>query len=219
LPDGSSGGVYQERIQETLSRIIGKDAMDESYGFAAPNPMRPTISAVFQDGDTVDGGLRHYIANVRIFGNCNNNSTTPTADPYWTSQGIPGGFTPQKLTNMNPSTEIASFWCSNQTSFDAPHPLNKAAAATNSIFLDNNGARTAGFYFIRGMNPELEQGIGLYSTFFKKEVNGGPGPSSGVRTRHLGDTTANFLFVDGHVSSLRAGEIKRQLFCTPAPKR
>jgi prepilin-type N-terminal cleavage/methylation domain-containing protein/prepilin-type processing-associated H-X9-DG protein len=210
---------YQERVQETLSRMIGKDALDEDYG-RPTEPARPTISAVFQDGDTTGEGLRHYMANVRIFGYAGLGSKNALSDPYWTSQGISRGFTPQQVSNISPATEIASFWCSNQTSFGATeHPINYAAAGTTSINMDNNGARQAGFYFIRGMNSELEQGIGRYSENYKREIQGGPGPSSGVRTRHLNNTTANLLFVDGHVSSFRGGELIRQLFCTPAPKR
>ena len=48
LPDGTPGGSYQERIQETLSRYITPHADEtESYGFPAPNPMRVPISGVF----------------------------------------------------------------------------------------------------------------------------------------------------------------------------
>jgi prepilin-type N-terminal cleavage/methylation domain-containing protein/prepilin-type processing-associated H-X9-DG protein len=212
LPNGTPGGSYGERIQETLSRILIPRADEtESYGQPAPNPMRVPISPVFQDGDTTGQGLRHYMANVRVFGDSGVN------DPYW-SNTIK--FLPQKLTNMRPSAEVASFWCSNQTNFatGSSHPINFAAAGTDSIFLDNNGATAAGFFFIKGLNPTREQQP-IIKTFFKLEVAGNPGPSTGVRTRHLNNTVANILFMDGHVAPFRSEDLICRVFCVPAPKR
>ncbi|MGB7161237.1 MAG: prepilin-type N-terminal cleavage/methylation domain-containing protein [Tepidisphaeraceae bacterium] len=219
LPSGNPGGSYQERIQETLSRILTPRADEtESYGIAA-DPMRVPISPVFQDGDTTGQGLRHYMANVRVYGNCITNSANPQPDPYWTSQGLTGFFTPQKLTNMRPSAEVASFWCSNQTNFASTiHPINFAAAGTTSIAMAQNGATAAGFFFIRGMNPTRELQP-IIPTFFKLEVAGNPGPSSGIRTRHLNNTACNILFMDGHVASVRADELTHRVFCVPTPKR
>src|SRR5688500_8586982 len=66
LPNGTPGGTYQERVPETLSRILIPRADEtESYGRPAPNPMRVPISPVFQDGDTTGQGFRHYMANGR----------------------------------------------------------------------------------------------------------------------------------------------------------
>jgi prepilin-type N-terminal cleavage/methylation domain-containing protein/prepilin-type processing-associated H-X9-DG protein len=220
LPNGNPVGGYAERIQETLSRIIARDAEDEHYN-RPTEPMRPKISGVFQDGDTTGQGLRHYMANVRVYGNYNGPwPTVGSLDPYWSAQGVSQQFLPQKLTNMRPSTEVASFWCSNQTNFAAAtaHPINFAAAGTNSIFLAQNGATTAGFYFIRGLNPAKEQSL-INPNFFKLEVAGNPGPSSGIRTRHLNNTVCNILFMDGHVAPFRADQLVHGVFCVPAPKR
>jgi prepilin-type N-terminal cleavage/methylation domain-containing protein/prepilin-type processing-associated H-X9-DG protein len=218
LPDGTAGGSYAERIQETLSRYITPRAGEtESYGFPAPNPMRVPISGVFQDGDTTGEGLRHYMANARVFGNWN------TPDPYWVANGMPtlprNMLVPVKQTNMRPSAEIASFWCSNQTSM-APgtHPINFAAAATNSVSMENAlAAGSAKFWFIRGLDPAKEQGL-ILNTFHKLDVFTGPGMSLNARTRHLKNTTANLLFMDGHVAPYRSSELIRQPFCTPPPK-
>ena len=212
LPNGTPGGSYGERIQETLSRIIGRDKMDESYGLGAPNPMRPTISAVFQDADTTGQGLRHYSANIRVFGSAG------STDPYRVNNGIGKEFVPAKLSQMNPATEIASFWCSNQTSM-APgtHPINYHAAATDSYWLDNRGAIRNGFFFIRGLNPTEEDSI-VNVPKIKQEEYGGPGPSTGIRTRHMGNKIVNIVFMDGHVEGLRHDQLKRRIFSVPPPK-
>ena len=213
LPDGSAGGSYQERIQETLSRYITPRADEtESYGFPAPNPMRVPISGVFQDGDTTGFGLRHYMANARVFGNFG------TADAYWASQGRTAMMTPVRQTNMRPSAEIASFWCSNQTSMlGVQHPINFHAAATNSVVMENSHLAASNFWFIRGIDPAKEQGL-ILNTFHKLDVPGGPGPSLNVRTRHLKNTTVNLLYMDGHVAPLRSEEVIRKHFCVPPPK-
>jgi prepilin-type N-terminal cleavage/methylation domain-containing protein/prepilin-type processing-associated H-X9-DG protein len=212
LANGTAGGSYAERIQETLSRIlIPRSDETESYGLGGANPMRVPISPVFQDGDTTGQGLRHYMANVRVFGDSGVN------DPYWNNTQK---FLPQKLTNMRPSAEVASFWCSNQTNFatGSAHPINFAAAGTDSYYLDNQGATATGFFFIRGMDGvrELQP---IVMTFFKFEVAGNPGPSSGVRTRHLNNTVCNILFMDGHVAPFRSEDLIARVFCVPAPKR
>jgi prepilin-type N-terminal cleavage/methylation domain-containing protein/prepilin-type processing-associated H-X9-DG protein len=222
LPNGTKGGSYAERIQETLSRFITPKADEtESYGFAAPNPMRVPISGVFQDDDTTGFGLRHYMANLRVFGNYGDFNNAGTLDPYWAAKGQQRMFEPQKQTNMRPSTEIASFWCSNQTSMVAgTHPINFHAAPTNSYHMDgaNYNPPTGGpFYFIRGIDPAREQGL-ILSAWHKRDVFTGPGPSLNVRTRHLGNKVGNLLFMDGHVASFHGSELTRKLFCTPAPK-
>jgi prepilin-type N-terminal cleavage/methylation domain-containing protein/prepilin-type processing-associated H-X9-DG protein len=214
LPDGTPGGSYAERIQETLSRFITPRVGEtESYGFPAPNPMRVPISGVFQDGDTTGYGLRHYMANARVFGNFG------TTDPYWTSLGQNRMLTPVKLTNMRPPAEIASFWCSNQTSMVAgTHPINFHAAATNSVAMENAlAAASPRFWFIRGLDPAREQGL-ILNTFHKLDVTGNPGPSLNIRTRHLKNTTANLLFLDGHVAPYTTNEMIRKPFCVPPPK-
>ena len=221
LPDGTPGGTYQERVPETLSRILTPRAAEtESYGRPAPNPMRVPMSQVFQDGDTTGQGFRHYMGNVRVYGDTAVGSSTPRSDPYWTSQGVTGVFAPQKIANMRPSAEVASFWCSNQTNFANPseHPSNAAGAGTTSIFMAQNGATAAGFYFVRGLNPAREMQL-INPTLFKFEVAGSPGPSSGIRTRHLNNTVMNLLYMDGHVAGPRADEIIHRVFCVPAPKR
>jgi prepilin-type processing-associated H-X9-DG protein len=217
LPNGTRGGSYTERIQETISRYITPRADEtESYGIST-DPMRVPISGVFQVGDTTGFGLRHYMANARVFGNWN------TPDPYWVANGMPAlprnMLVPVRQTNMRPSAEIASFWCSNQTSMlGAQHPINFHAAATNSVSMENAlAAGSARFWFIRGLDPAKEQGL-ILNTFHKLDVSGGPGPSLNVRTRHLKNTTANLLYMDGHVAPLRSEEVIRKHFCVPPPK-
>jgi prepilin-type N-terminal cleavage/methylation domain-containing protein/prepilin-type processing-associated H-X9-DG protein len=220
LPDGSRGGSYAERIQETLSRYITPRADEtEDYGQPAPNPMRVPISGVFQDGDTTGFGLRHYTANVRVFGNWDTRDPQGL-DPYWVALGRKKMITPVKQSDMRPSAEIVSFWCANQTSMVPPqHPINFHAAATSSTASEGSlGAYGATkFWFIRGLNLTAEQGL-MNQNFHKLDVPGGPGPSLNIRTRHLKNTTANLLFMDGHVAPIKTSECIRKLFCVPPPK-
>jgi prepilin-type N-terminal cleavage/methylation domain-containing protein/prepilin-type processing-associated H-X9-DG protein len=218
LPNGSPGGSYTERIQETLSRIIGKDVLNQTYGITT-DPMRPTISGVFQDTDTTGQGIRHYTANVRVFGN------KDADDPYKKNEWVPAPtglalkMHPQKLTNMRPATEIAFFWCSQQTSFDAPHPLNRHAAATDSYWMDNTGCARVGFYFFRDLDATEEAGVPV--SLYKQEMPGNVAstPGAGIRTRHKKNTTVNIVFADGHVTGYQAKELTRRMFCVPKLKR
>jgi prepilin-type N-terminal cleavage/methylation domain-containing protein/prepilin-type processing-associated H-X9-DG protein len=218
--DGSSGGTYTERVPEALSRILAKDAFTETYGVPA-DPMRPKLSGVFQDTDTI-GGLRNYMANVRVFGNVkaddpykiNEWKMPQMNNPPWDSK-----MHPQKLTNMRPSAETAMFWCSQNTSFTTTHPFNKYAAGTDSATMDNAGYARVGFYFFRGMNAAEE--IGVPACLWKQEMPGSAGdaPGAGFRTRHKKNTVGNIVFADGHVAAFHSTEVTRKLFCVPKIKR
>jgi len=220
---------YAERIQETLSIVMGPGKVLNTYGLNDGQPRRPTVAGVFRDGDTQEGGVWHYMANARIFGYYSDSSNRPLADPYWGASGT-GAFWPVKISNMKPSTEIAQWWCANQTGFEAvPHPIFQGSSNWTSINMDNNGARSAAFgYFIRGVNPANEQTV-IHPEFFKQDlggpINGTNQPRLTVRTRHLKNTTANLLFMDGHVASFRGpdypggpSDLIRKLFCVPPPK-
>ncbi len=222
--DGTPGNGYKERIQETLSRVLGPDEIKESYG-GTSNPVRAAISPVFQDTDTTGHGLRHYTANIRVFGDYD------WTDPYRANvlgrTGEAAKFHPARLSSLRPSTEIAAFFCSNQTNFDdsTAHPINYAAAPTTSYYIDPgtdgslNGARREGFYMIRGLNEAEENGL-INAPYLYMEFQGGPGPTTGVgiRARHMGNKVVNIVFVDGHVESLQYGDLKRRIFCVPAPR-
>lgn len=216
------GSVYPNAYRaywvETLSGVIGTPGLTESYGLTG-HSMRQPISPVFQDTDTVNGGVRHYTANVRVFGNAF------TTDPYRESLGRTGfaaRFHPARLASLRPATEIASVWCSNQTNFDAASalPWNRAAAPTDSYYIDSRAVIRPGFYFIRDLDPEFEAEVIEHAPYIKSEYPGSPGPSTslGIRTRHLDNKSINILFVDGHVESFTRNELTRRMFSVPTPK-
>jgi prepilin-type N-terminal cleavage/methylation domain-containing protein/prepilin-type processing-associated H-X9-DG protein len=218
LSTGQPGGSYTERWMETVSRILLQDKFTETYGQGGSNPMRPKISGIFQDGDTIEGGVRHYTANIRVFGEYN---TSPAAaDQYrLLEMGVPNVipdrmFHPRKLSSLKRQTETAAIWCAQQTSM-APgtHPFNYMAAPTTSFYMDQTGVNDTSFYFVRGKDPVREEGV--LTCIFEKDYYNSPGPSSlvGVRTRHMNNTEANLLFVDGHVEAKKKGDLKRKLFC------
>jgi prepilin-type N-terminal cleavage/methylation domain-containing protein/prepilin-type processing-associated H-X9-DG protein len=215
ISNGQPGGSYTERWMETVSRILLQDKFTETYGQGGSNPMRPKVSGIFIDGDTVAGGIRHYTANIRVFGQYDTN----LADKYRLNEmGIPNVnpdrmFHPRKLSSIKLQTETAAIWCAQQTSFDAPHPFNYAAAATTSYYMDQVGVNDTAFYFIRGKDLVREEGV--LTCIFEKDYFNSPGPLSliGVRTRHMNNTEANLLFVDGHVEAKKKGDLKRKLFC------
>ena len=219
MPPPAGEGNYAERWVETLSLIlIPRNVRNQDYGRPA-EPKRPTISAVFQDQDTTGQGLRHYMANVRVFGQNN------LPDPYrWTVLGYPSSpglhraFHPRKLASLKQSSDTAMIWCSQQ-SFSDTHPINYAAAGTTSSVMDEpNGCDLPGFWFIRGENPAYE--MQKIVCLFKNEMqNASSPPGAGVRTRHMGNKLANILFADGHVTSVREDECIRRLFCVSKPRR
>jgi prepilin-type N-terminal cleavage/methylation domain-containing protein/prepilin-type processing-associated H-X9-DG protein len=212
LPNGTAGGSYTERWMETVSRILLQDKFTETYGKSS-DPMRPKVSGIFQDSDTIEGGIRHYMANIRVFGD------NSVKDAYRLSLGYKnvspeGCFNPRKLSSIKRQAETAAIWCSQQTSM-APgtHPFNFAAAATTSYYMDQLGANDPTFFFHRGKDLNREEGI--LTCDFDHDFYGSPGggTTTGVRTRHMRNTQANLLFVDGHVEAKKKSDLKRTLFC------
>lgn len=227
MSDGSTGtgtSIYYAKWPETLSAMLSGEDRNEDYGMAGVVQLRPRILPIFQDTDTLPGGVRHYTANIRVFGD------RQFEDPYRvTVLGRPAGrlasrFHPARLSSLNPSSEIASVWCGNQTSINATapgtHPINIAAAATTSRYLDQSAVvvKPDKGYLVRELiDPEFaEEGVNVPEA--GQDRVGTPGPSSGIRTRHMNNTTVNLLFVDGHVESKVYSELKRKLFVVPAPK-
>lgn len=217
LPDGTPGDAYSARIPEALSGILAKPGLTESYGVTGQT-MRQPVSPVFRDTDTLDMGVWHYTYNVRVYGNA-----TQWVDKYRENVlGRTGSrFHPARLASLRPATEIASSWCGNQTNIGATypptHPINIGSAASESYQMDSQAANAVGFYMIRGMNETLEE-ENINVPMAGQDITGAPGGSSGLRTRHLDNKVVNILFVDGHVEAFRYSELKRKMFCVPAPK-
>jgi prepilin-type N-terminal cleavage/methylation domain-containing protein/prepilin-type processing-associated H-X9-DG protein len=221
LSTGQPGGSYGERWMEALSRIILQDKFTETYGQGGNNPMRPKVSGIFKDTDTVEGGVRHYTANIRLFGDYG------VTDNYRVNElGVPSGsadrfFQPRKMPTVKRTSETAAIWCGPQTTFfSSGHPFNDSAAPTTSYYMDATGCNdtSLGFYFIRGRRPAHEDGLIQGNTFVDYSVSPGPSNMQSVRTRHMRNTTVNLLFVDGHVEAKKRPDLKRTLFSVNAER-
>ena len=221
LPTGQPGGSYGERWMETLSRVLLQDKFTETYGMTGSNPMRPKVSGIFKDTDTVEGGVRHYTANIRLFGDYG------TTDNYRVNElGIPSSsldryFQPRKMPTIKRTGETAAIWCGPQTTFfSSGHPYNDAAAPTTSYYMEDTGCNNTalGFYFIRGTRPAHEDGVIVGNTSVDFSVAPGPTGMQSVRTRHMRNTTVNLLFVDGHVEAKKRDELRRTLFSVNAER-
>ena len=221
-PRGSGAAAYNERWYETLSILMNpREKWDQTYGQAPPQPSRPRISAIFQDTDTMEGGYCHYTCNTRIMPEYGQSdlyrrnylglgTTPPEADDAQL----------KKLPQVKPSAETAVVWCSQQTSFNASHPLLRFTAASTSRYMDavyypDGDYYATNFYFVRGLDAQKEMER-LVCTY-EQDCAAAPGPGGvapfGVRTRHALNKQANLLFCDGHVEAKLKTEMYRKLFC------
>jgi prepilin-type N-terminal cleavage/methylation domain-containing protein/prepilin-type processing-associated H-X9-DG protein len=221
-PRGTGAAAYHERWYETLSILMNpREKWDQTYGQPPPQPSRPRISAIFQDTDTIEGGYVHYTCNTRIM------PEYGQSDLYRRIHlGL--GTTPpeiddavlKKLTQVKPAAETAVIWCSQQTSFNAAHPMLNRSAASTSRYMDpvyypDGNYYATGFYYVRGLDPKKEEERIVCT--FEQDCQAAPGPGGaapfGVRTRHVGNKRGNLLFCDGHVESKVKTELYRKLFC------
>ena len=213
---------YNPRWFETLSITMNpRDKIDNTYGMSAPNPPRPRVSQVFRDVDLAeDIGVNHYTANNRAMPRIDF-AGKGNSDFYRTGTPQPQLLKPKLLAGLRPSADTALVWCGNQTLLTPPagtHPIQIGSAFPTSLQMDDavrvDGAFfELGFFQVRGVNPDREMQIP--KVLFKKDLPSGTekGSGMGVRTRHIKDTRANFLFADGHVESRMEKEIINRIFC------
>jgi prepilin-type processing-associated H-X9-DG protein len=209
------------------------DRRDETYGMPSPpNPKRAHTSKVFQDGDTIPGGVCHYTVNTRIMpegGSAADGSKAQT-DLYKAVEmgltGVASKATPMKLSQLRPAPEIAVVWDGNQCDYVEDHPLLHGSAFLDSRYMDKTFDQSSyyekDFYDVQGLKPEtLDRTIDCEFKLDFPNIKWSQMTSvhAGVRTRHVKDTRANFLFADGHVESKLAKEVVRKLFVCPPPSR
>jgi prepilin-type N-terminal cleavage/methylation domain-containing protein/prepilin-type processing-associated H-X9-DG protein len=219
---GTGAAAYNERWYETLSVLLNpRENWDQTYGRPAPEPSRPRISSIFQDTDTMEGGYCHYTCNTRIMPEYGQSDLYRRIYlGYGTNPPEADDAPLKKLSQVKPAAETAVVWCSQQTSFNATHPMLRYSAATTSRYMDavyypDGNYYAANFYYVRGLDPKKEMER-LVCTF-EQDCAAAPGPGGvapfGVRTRHALNKQANLLFCDGHVEAKLKGELVRKLFC------
>ena len=206
---------YAERWFETLSVMLNpKDRRAETYGFGPPDPPRPRVNPVFRDVDLTipNGGVTNYMPNIRIFGD-RTSSGGVVADPW--PGAIGGVYTPRKIASIKRTSETAVVWCAPQVLAPASHPFHAYRPPSSSYYMDNGGSQSAALgYYIRGLKPDEEEK--LVVSEYTKEMPGNT--NSGLRTRHVRNTTLNLLFLDGHVEPKKAADCKRKLFYVNPPR-
>ena len=125
---------------------------------------------------------------------------------------------PARMGSLKMPTETAVAWCGSQTSFaTGTHPLLQYNAFVTSRSMDKDRGVASyarpGFYFVRRLNPTYEQQQ-IVCDFLTDYPTGDPTTSPyGVRTRHVRNSNANLLFVDGHVEARIGKDCLRTLFC------
>ena len=201
---------YRERWYESVSRTLTIGLQqNEFYGDPTDVPRYP-VSKVFRDTDlTVPQGYVHYMANARLMPD----RQYGQVDLYTNQLAEPA-----RAGHVRFTSETAAVWCSQQTSADSSHPLFLYSAFNNSRYMDPSlspagGYARPGFYFVRGLDPALEQQR-LNCDYERETLTSvAYGSMAGVRTRHLNGKKANILFADGHVDSLAKEDCLLKLFC------
>ena len=245
LPWGSSPrhigekGNYAERWYEAISRFIGESDLYQTYGGESSATPRPMVSPVFADADTVsfdgaegpDGtGVNHFMANVRLM------PEYGATDFFLNPAGGEFG-PPMKMGSVRDSASVAAVWDSNQLHVGVNNPsqahaLFRGSAATTSRFMDpipdRGGVSGEGafyatdYYLVRDLPSDVDPSSTLESeiinTEFYRDFTSHQRSlplHSGVRLRHLGNTSANILFLDGHAESKKEKEMVRRMFSVP----
>lgn len=216
VPSASpTAGAYAARWFETLASLLNpRDDRTETYGLDATNAPRPRVPLIFQDVDLgILSGISQYTANIRAFGEVGFGGATDKS----VTPNIPN-MPPKHLSRIGQSSQTALVWCGNQASAASTHPAFQYAAFATSRYMDDqfdsNGAfYESNFYMVRNRNLARE-GLVIKCVFDKDLTTGTQlGSGAGVRTRHVANKLANFLFADMHVESKAKGECFSGLFC------
>ena len=126
----------------------------------------------------------HYTAHPRLMGNID----------QWNSDINAWGMPPYKKAQVRNASEIVLIFDGVQIASD------NGVASCEGFGLDNYGLFSSP-YLLRG-NPLFNMGASVDGGT-NKDSNDWGRPAGDIRWRHMKNTSANFLFVDGHAAPLR----------------
>jgi len=208
----------------TLTQAIARGSIIGPDGFIQRH------SPIFRDRDTIEGSdgryVNHYTCNPRILYDSKDNEFAPSV--YANDVLISGKDRhPRKLSSIKPSTAFV-IW-------DAPQAADYGNSAYELATEMDGNQLTYGHCFCLGStNPAVNyarpvmpggtaqsQNASLCRTAQKKfnrdlrSAFGSPdGWQTQVRFRHLNNTTAAALCIDGHCETRRVGEFMVKDICT-----
>jgi prepilin-type N-terminal cleavage/methylation domain-containing protein/prepilin-type processing-associated H-X9-DG protein len=209
----------------TVSQMLGTDNMKDNNSYWGPG------SQVFIDKDTIEGqpwGWRSdYIANPRVLlWNDGDDAYPPTGGTKEASQRQ------RRIASIRRPSEAMAVWCAPQWSDYGNSSIEIAQCpggwqySWGTYFISPNVQPSQTWidsYYNQVIPPGNEGGDGaLLQKKWNKDFAGTPwGPvnageffASAFRFRHMGNTTLNALFVDGHCEPKKVGEILYKDICT-----
>ena len=211
---------------DTLSILL--DRRSEPYKGAVNNAK--TLNAIFQDVDTIpqpEGAppADHYMGHPRIF------AAVRAYDPY-----AAGNYSSiYRVTNIHRSSNVYA-------AFDGAQNLDPGSSPSYSTAALPLGIDNYKMYFFHSLyvpcppvqyddpgqyerlialswaapaNESTLTSVKLANRDYNAKIDGHNWGS--VRYRHVKNTTANFLALDGHVDSRRIGDLTVKDLCVPRP--
>lgn len=195
--DATRAGDWSTLVSYELSSRLGNSYTSQVNATGTANGQLNFVHKLFIDVDAMVGdGTIQYSCHPRLMPNLS--SALPDGTSYQ-------GCVPYSLGRIARSSEIvlvmdgtlystngsdAQFWSSNSTAFSVD--ANRLFTSTGSAKVDYllYGYQSGGTIVAddgQTINPGMNQ-----------DYNTGPGVTADIRWRHMGNTAANFLFVDGH---------------------
>ena len=172
---------------------------EDSFTAVDPNEARNTV---FADVDTQPGGGVHYSTHPRLMP-----SSSTAVDP---ATGLP--FRPGKVSRLRRSSESIAVFDGSQIYSE---PFNFSGSTQNPGYNIDGGrlfygpaTNPSGTFLLTEVNPAqnnspIDRGPNI-DVSAANPFSGQPGTGN-IRWRHRNNSTANALFVDGHVESFRYG--------------
>jgi prepilin-type N-terminal cleavage/methylation domain-containing protein/prepilin-type processing-associated H-X9-DG protein len=211
--DGSAPGsnVFDSTKASEWSLLL-LNFFSSKYGtnyteHAAPGGEASRLRGVFKDTDTIEGvGIIHYSVHPRLMPNLD--------DPDWSKPGASlaqGPFLkPYRISKIRRASEIvlvmdgAQVWNNgvnnSWTALATCYKLDKSSLYTSPNVANPSGRSFLLFDYTGATNGDTIDG----GPNTEAKANSGADEAAGnLRWRHQGNTTANFLFVDGHVEPRR----------------
>ena len=150
---------------------------------------------VFVDTDTQPGGINHYSAHPRLMpGSGDVDNSLPSKPPM----------RPGKVSRIDRSSEVVVIFDGSQV-FSAPTYTGQ----TQNLGYRLDGGRFYNFTYLLFDQIPAQNVITIDRGPNRDVFASPPNPDAGfgnIRWRHKDNTSANFLFVDGHVGSFNYGD-------------
>jgi prepilin-type N-terminal cleavage/methylation domain-containing protein/prepilin-type processing-associated H-X9-DG protein len=208
-----NGGWKSKPAATILSETLGSPEWTVNRIFEDKETIEPDANPVIGSNAVYSGSMNndwvvsHYVPNIRVFPwtPVPGTSSISIVEKHYSGSAPTKAYAaPRNLGDIKNSAEVAAWWDASQiTSWPGAAGQRLKGSYPYSDGMSDWGWHNPinRFVSIDNMNPSYNGNVTVVSLNNDAGGLGSPQGQGGIRFRHMKDTVANILYVDGHVGS------------------